>query len=183
MDYAGNSWLKGEIPLRIFFLLLIFLLSSCAGEVSSSFLAAEELALYHLRITRGKQPQFTGLLAVQRLAAGGEYRLLDASGITLLVGQWPENRDTGVMKESALAPFIRSALTRIFTIVPDKGPCSGLLTRLCCDRTQGGLAKEFSFLFLPWWTVVGGGQGWRYTLHPAGIEMILQEVDMAGEEL
>ncbi len=171
-----------EISLRLFLLLLIFLLSSCAREISAPFVSAGEPVLYRLTIKRQEQPQFTGLLAVRLMAAGGEYRLLDASGITLLSGQWPENRDSGVMKESALAPFIRRALARIFTVVPEKKPCSGLLTRLCCNKVQAGLTKEFSVLFWPWWTVTDEGQGWRYSLSPGGIEMVLQEVAMDGEE-
>ncbi len=168
--------------MRLFLLLLIFLLSSCAREASAPLVSAGEPVLYRLTIKRQDQPQFTGLLAVRQMAAGGEYRLLDASGITLLAGQWPESRDGGVMKESALAPFLRRALARIFTVIPGKRPCSGLLTRLCCDRAPAGLTKEFSVLFWRWWTVTDEGRGWRYSLHPAGIEMILQEIVMAGEE-
>ncbi len=181
--------------LRVFFLLLsslLLLLSSCAREVQETalpLLPAAESGLYRIEIKRNNKLQLGGLLAVQEEEVAGQqgriskYQLLDSTGITLLSWQWPEKEVFGVMQRSSLAPFVETAMARIFRVMPQPQPCSGRLTRLCVDWDKHGrvAAKSFTALSFLWWKVSAEKGGWRYNLYPARVEMELQQIEMEGE--
>jgi hypothetical protein len=87
--------------------------------------------LLRIRVERWDTVRFSGLLGLQKNAAGLQYVVLDATGVKLLevavAGDGSDKvlRLSGVLKDTDFAPFLSEALARIYLQEVDGIGCIG----------------------------------------------------------
>ena len=99
--------------------------------------------LLRIRVERWDTVRFSGLLGLQKNAAGLQYVVLDATGVKLLevevTGDGSDKvlRVDGVLKNSDFAPFLSEALARIYLQEVDGIGCIGSwFYRVCREESE-----------------------------------------------
>ncbi len=133
---------------------LCLILSSCSLPHTASqpnLEGTEQQAgrLLRIRVERWETVRFSGLLGLQKNAAGLQYVVLDATGVKLLevevAGDGSDKmlQVNGVLKNTDFAPFLSEALARIYLQEVDGIGCIGSwLYQVCREESEGkGLVK------------------------------------------
>ncbi|CAG36572.1 hypothetical protein [Desulfotalea psychrophila] len=107
---------------KIILFLVLLGLSGCASSIPPMDLeeGAESPLLYSIRIYRGDEVRFSGILVLQSTGTPLSYALLDSTGVTLLSAeideQGQQNMESrqGPLKDSHLPTLLATSLYRIF---------------------------------------------------------------------
>lgn len=128
---------------------LCLILSSCSlphSVAKPDLEEGEQRAgqLLRIRVERWETVRFSGLLGLQKNAAGLQYVVLDATGVKLLevavAGDGSDKllRLNGVLKDTDFAPFLSEALARIYLQKADGMGCIGSwLYQVCREESEG----------------------------------------------
>ncbi len=124
---------------------LCLILTSCSlpHTVSQPEMEGKEQRagqLLRIRVERWDTVRFSGLLGLQKNAAGLQYVVLDATGVKLLevevAGDGSDKvlRVSGVLKNSDFAPFLSEALARIYLQGAEGMGCIGSWLYQVCRK-------------------------------------------------
>ncbi|HET98225.1 MAG TPA: hypothetical protein ENN98_05970 [Desulfurivibrio alkaliphilus] len=167
-------------------LLLLGLVAACALPVRSPVSEPDHPPaasaeggeqLWRIKILRGGETQFAGLLGTRMEDDGLYYVLLDGSGVTLLEarlsagGEYQPIRELKIFRDHRLPGFLAQSLRRIFLLQPAAAPCDrNLLLRFCQQEASAQGMKKFAKLGpLPLWRVEYTGQPATLAVNWTGI--------------